>query len=42
MSGLESSGAVAMAIKRYGNKLVRDIVQAARMNNAFQMLNVKM
>jgi putative transposase len=41
-SGLESYGAVAMAIKRYGNKLGRDAGEAARMKNMIQMLNVKM
>jgi REP element-mobilizing transposase RayT len=41
-SGLESYGAVAMAIKRYANKLARDAGEAARMNNIIQMLNVKM
>jgi REP element-mobilizing transposase RayT len=41
-SGLESYGAVAMAIKRYGNKLARDAGEAARMNSIIQMLNVKM
>ena len=41
-SGLESDGAVAMAIKRYGNKLARDAGEAARLDNLLQMLNVKM
>ena len=41
-SGLESYGAIAMAIKRYENKLGRDAAEAARMNNVIQMLNVKM
>jgi putative transposase len=41
-SGLESYGAVAMAIKRYEAKLARDAGEAARMNNIIQMLNVKM
>jgi hypothetical protein len=41
-SGLESYGAVAMAVKRYGNKLARDAGEAARMNNMIQMSNVKM
>ena len=41
-SGLESYGAVAMAIKRYGDKLARDAGEAARMSNLIQMLNVKM
>ena len=41
-SGLASYGAVAMAIKRYGNKLARDAGEAARMNKVIQMLNVKM
>jgi hypothetical protein len=41
-SGLESYGAVAMAIKRYGHKLAHDAGEAARMNNIMQMLNVKM
>jgi hypothetical protein len=40
-SGLENYGAVAMAIKRYQNKLARDAGEAARMNNLIQMLNVK-
>jgi hypothetical protein len=42
LSGLESSGVVAMAIKRYGNRLVFDIGEATQMNNVVQMLNVKM
>ena len=37
-----SYGAVAMAIKRYGNKLARDAGEAARMDNLIQMLNVRM
>lgn len=41
-SGLENYGAVAVAIKRYGNKLARDPAEAARMNHILQMLNVKM
>jgi hypothetical protein len=40
-SGLESDGAVAMAIKRYQNKLARGAGEAALMNNIIQMLNVK-
>jgi hypothetical protein len=40
MSGLKSSGSVAMAIKWCANKLARDIAQAARINNALQMPNV--
>jgi hypothetical protein len=42
MSGLESSGGVAMAIKRHRNKLSRNTSEAAWMNNIIQMLNVKM
>jgi len=41
-SGLENYGAVAMAIKRYSQKLARDAGEAAQMNNLIQMLNVKM
>jgi hypothetical protein len=40
-SGLENYGSVAMAIKRYGNKLARDADEAARMKSLIQMLNVK-
>ena len=40
-SRLTGYGAVAMAIKRYGNKLARDPAEATRMNNVIQMLNVK-
>jgi len=41
-SGLESYGAVAMAIKRYGRKLARDAGEVARMDDIIEMLNVKM
>jgi REP element-mobilizing transposase RayT len=41
-AGLESYGAVAMAIKRYESKLASEAAEAARMNNVIQMLNVKM
>lgn len=40
-SALESYGAVATAIKRYGSKLARDAGEAARMNKMMQTLNVK-
>src|ERR1700677_639810 len=41
-SGPESYGAVAMAIKRYGNKLACDTREAARMHKMMRMLNVKL
>jgi hypothetical protein len=41
-SGLESDGAVPMAIKRCQNKLAPDAGEAARMNNIIQMLNIEM
>ena len=41
-SGLESYGAVAMAIKRYQHKLAQDTEEASRMDNMIEMLNVKM
>ena len=41
-SGLESYGAVAMAINRYASKLARAAGEAALMNHVIQMLNVKM
>jgi len=40
--GLENYGAVAMAIKRYGNKLAQDANERARLEKLMQMLNVKM
>jgi hypothetical protein len=41
-SGLASYGAVAMAIKRNGNKLARDAGEATWMNKVIQMLNFEM